>query len=351
VHNHYGTEKVYGMEQIAYTFFVGNRNEVEYIYRDIYELPNVKFVEKSNLFKSRIFSVLFRFHFSQVLNAKWAFPLKGVWYRAILKRAFHDDLATQVFVFYPGWYDKLMQRWFHTVAPEIIRIVYFRDTINCYFKAIPSMKFIDLSKEFDYVLCYNLQDVEEYGFQYAPAYFSKIPQEMLKKEMPYVSVSFIGLAKDRLAIIRSIKARLDKIGVTNRFIVVGVPKEERKEDGIEYIDKSIGYLDYLSIMNSSDCILEVVKGDTKASTLRCWEAVYYNKKLLTNWAGIEEFKYYSSLWMQKYRDENDINIDFFIRNTDVEYHYALDNSPLRLLEHIDRMVATKVVDENKHESL
>lgn len=325
-----------------YSIFVGGENDQINILRDLNELSNVKIIQKSNLFNVRILSVLFQAHYSQKLNKRINMPFKSLWYRQIIKKALHNNSEKTVFVFYPGWYEKKFIRWIQNEYPEVIRILYFRDTIKCYADAIQTMNPDNLKREFDYVLCYNPDEVQRYGITYASAYFSKLPLYLLNKNFPHYDVSFVGLAKDRLELLRNIYVKLNEYGISCRFIVAGVPKKERLNDGLEYIDKNISYINYLNVIYASDVILEILKKDTKGATLRCWEAVYYNKKLLTNWRGIEEFQFYDPSSMMYFETVDDISFDFFKSAISPEYNYAGENSPLMLLKQI-----TNLIDNNR----
>ena len=82
----------------------------------------------------------------------------------------------------------------------------------------------------------------------------------------------------------------------------------------------------------SKCILDITQVDQSALTVRPYEAVVYNKKLLTNNKSILNFKYYNSKYMQYFERVEDINWDWVIENTDVNYKYQGEFSPLNLLK-------------------
>ncbi len=75
------------------------------------------------------------------------------------------------------------------------------------------------------------------------------------------------------------------------------------------------------------CILEIVQEGQSALTMRPYEAVCYNRKLLTNNRSILDFKYYDSRFIQYYEDPADIDWDWVKDNTLVDYGYQGDFSP------------------------
>ena len=98
------------------------------------------------------------------------------------------------------------------------------------------------------------------------------------------------------------------------------------------------YTEYLSNEINSNCILEILKEDTASPTFRCWEAVYYNKKLLTNWKGIRSFAYYNPGFMRYFENENDIDVSFILDKTKPDYGYKDENSPLSFVDNVKKLV-------------
>lgn len=94
---------------------------------------------------------------------------------------------------------------------------------------------------------------------------------------------------------------------------------------------------YEKVINNileSSCILDIVKKDQLAYTVRPYEAVVYNKKLLTNNKSIFDFKYYNENYMQYFEKVEDINWDWIREDFEVNYNYQNDFSPKYLLEQL-----------------
>ena len=71
-----------------------------------------------------------------------------------------------------------------------------------------------------------------------------------------------------------------------------------------------------------------------ALTLRPYEAVVYNKKLLTNNKTILSFKYYNPRYMHYFEKIEDIDWNWVARKEKVNYEYEGDFSPIYLLQDI-----------------
>lgn len=321
-----------------FVFFVGDDTDFKYIYRDLQNINNVTLIQKDRVFDIYLLDKFFKFCFSQKVNSFINIPFKALWFNSIMKKACSMDYTKNyTFVFQSGWYNSEFVVWIKKNYPNIRLAIFFNDTISCYSKAIKNLNPELLLREFDTVFCYNPDDVAKYGFTYLPAYFSRIPDSEIPNKNEWYDIVFIGNAKDRLDLIRSIKKGLDLRNIRSCFIVGGVSKNEKKNDGIRYIDKNISYIEYLSYIKHSECILELIKGDTSGSTLRCWEAVYYNKKLITNWSGIIDFSFYDSSVMKYFYDIDSFPYEFLKKRMNIKYNYNKENSPLQYLKKLESL--------------
>ncbi len=75
---------------------------------------------------------------------------------------------------------------------------------------------------------------------------------------------------------------LNDSGVTTYFGVGRPPKDIVKEKGIHYFPYVMPYEKYLQFVINTNCIVEILQDGTTGYTLRTWEALAFNKKLLTN---------------------------------------------------------------------
>lgn len=82
------------------------------------------------------------------------------------------------------------------------------------------------------------------------------------------------------------------------------------------------------------CILDITQKGQAGLTLRPYEAVCYNRKLLTNNKAILDFEFYDPRFMQYFEKVEDIDWDWVKEDIKVDYHYNGEFSPLRLLEDI-----------------
>lgn len=319
---------------MKHIFFEGHVESGKIIMNDLIKRGNVKIIYKNRTFNSKILSKLFNIHMSQLLNRHIKLPFKKLWFKRLIDNDFSKN-DTIAFTFVAGWFDRELLSWLRKNYPYCKQILFLRDTVNFYEKVIPSLKGDTLNDVFDLVISSNPSDCTKYGFKYSPVFISKYEEENLI-EYPKSDFVFIGEAKDRLQLLHKLYEKFTTFGFKCDFYITSVKDEDRKyPDGINYAENHLKYEDYLGREVASNCIIELIKSDTQSGTLRSWEAVYYNKKLITNWKGIKDFQFYDERYMMYFEDIDDIDINFFKENRDVEYHYKGVNSPVNLLEFIE----------------
>ncbi len=156
---------------------------------------------------------------------------------------------------------------------------------------------------------------------------------------------FVGANKaGRNAFIEQIHQRCLEAGVRTDFHCIDHPSAPRKPymenpPGLEYRKREIPYEEVVSHVLSANCILEVVGKGQKVQTARYYEAVCYNKKLLTNNPTVKELSFYDPRYMKYFETADDIDFDWVKEKADIDYHYAGEFSPLHILDELDGMFA------------
>lgn len=316
-----------------FVFFLSEQREVDDYYSDLIGESNVSFILKNAVFKSRIGSFLFRFTFSQTVNSHFKVFWKRPFFKKIIKKINFPLDENLCLVLAAGWYDKKFLNWFSKHYPKVKKVCYFEDTVEFCLKTMKSINTESIKNEFDLVMCYNIGDSKKYGYTKCNSFLSK-----KDIEMPEVTsdVSFIGQAKDRQPFIEDIYKHLSKNNCKCNFRIVNGSGDV---EGIEYSNHYTVYDDFLKYELSANCMLEIIKGDTESETLRCWEAVYYNKKLITNWKGILNFKYYNPKYMQYISKPEEIDASFVKRIEKIDYNYQGDNSPKKMMTQIEELLS------------
>lgn len=173
--------------------------------------------------------------------------------------------------------------------PEIKFVVYFQDIIA-------SRKNFDLDKVktfADVLISYDKGDSRMYDMLYYPTPYS-IYEVLENPSLSCSDVYFVGLAKNRYKKILQIYEKCQEENLKCDFNILGVPKYEQVyRDQICY-NQSLSYIDNLEHVVKTKCILEIMQQGADGFTPRLWEAIVYDKHLLTNNKSIIDTQYYDS---------------------------------------------------------
>ncbi|WP_407457094.1 hypothetical protein [Fibrobacter sp.] len=189
----------------------------------------------------------------------------------------------------------------------------------------------------DNIYTFDKHDAEKYGYAYAGfMYYSK--HELANQPNPKYDVHFVGGVKGgREELINATYSFLEENGIDCDFnlMIVGGQPCKRKIDGISYF--SGGWLPYehvLSKVNDSRCILEICQQGQNGATLRYFEAVCYNKKLLTNNPNVKNFPFYNPQFVKVFDSPSEIDVNWLKEDVAVNYGYQDEFSPRHLVDFI-----------------
>lgn len=188
-----------------------------------------------------------------------------------------------------------------------------------------------LNMKFDHIFTFEPADVKKYGFEYLGfgGYYSKKDIEI--PSTPKYDLVFTGGVKGgRQETIIELYKYLEKEACNFIFDLNSIPFYEDKN--IRYHYGWIPYEDFLKTELDSNCILEIVQEGQTGPTLRYFEAICYNKKLLTNNPNIVDFPFYNSQWMKIFNSPEDIDIAWVKKKENINYRYQGEFSPTKMID-------------------
>lgn len=152
---------------------------------------------------------------------------------------------------------------------------------------------------------------------------------------------FCGNNKGRIDFMISLANKLRENGLTIHLDIrpEGFNIPEENIDQFFIIDDQ-HVLDYSEVVErtcKANCILDLVQKGQKGVSLRFYEAVVYNKKLLTNNPTIYEFPYYDARYMKYFDKIEDVDFAWLQNNMEVNFGYKNEFSIKRLLLDMDSM--------------
>lgn len=145
---------------------------------------------------------------------------------------------------------------------------------------------------------------------------------------------FIGLNKGRLEKLLKVYEEVTKRKGICEFYINKVKRSNQKyADSIHYNER-MTYLEVLESLQKTNCLIELLQEGQHGMTLRAFEAICYNKKLITNNKDVINLPFYDERYIQIINDIDDIDYDFIFDKTIVNYGYKDEFSPKYLLQSI-----------------
>jgi len=178
--------------------------------------------------------------------------------------------------------------------------------------------------EFDIVTTFDEQDAAQYSMLHFTDPYAKrnvIPDDNIQK----CDVFFIGADKGRGKLLNEIQKLFLNNNINSNLRVVGLPSELEME-GLYCQKEYMCYEQTIKNVLNSNCLLEVLCEGQHSSSLRYYEAVVYNKKLLTNNANIVNMSYYNPDYIKVFQKVSDIDVNWIKDDRDVNYNYNGDFS-------------------------
>lgn len=300
------------------------------IFNDFYldERAIVWLARKDSRFK--IVNFAQRVHFNRALNNIIDLPFKRIWCNSLKNIKWETDVEYFLFFLNTSIYPIKPEDLIELKKKYNIKLVMFIwdkwDSIDC--KEVK--KYLSEIK-FDYVLTFDLQDAQRNGFIYANLPYSVLSD--LNCIVEY-DLYMAGSDKGRLGEILQIYEQAKSHNITEKFRIVKVKLSNQKYKNEIIYNKYITYRALVEESVKSNCILEVMNAGQSGPTLRYYEAVCYNKKLLTNNKNVVNFPFYNPDYIHVYEKPEDIDWNWVKERITIDYHYDGRFSPTRFIDKI-----------------
>lgn len=304
---------------------VGKMNSALQI-SDLYHLDNHILLEK-----------IFRIHFGFKLNSECNIPLKHVWdRRCVLNQLLIDEKQDYYLIFVNDVIRKFSDKYLKKLnsMKNVHTYVLLLDSyayIQSYFR-----RCLDKVRP-EHVYSFQNSDCVKHGYRYVNTLYSKVDENTLTYGTK-ADIYFVGAEKDRMVDIYNLYKMFSSFGYKCNFIVIIKPsklsKYKIKYSGINFKTKRVNYLDILTDIKSSKCILELCQSGQDGLTMRFYEAIFYNKYLITNNASAQEHKLFNNNYMYVFDTMEDIENSILDISRKVDYYYQNEMSPVHLVNEI-----------------
>lgn len=143
------------------------------------------------------------------------------------------------------------------------------------------------------VISFDMGDCKRYGLQFngqVVPYFGDEKYSLVNKE----SCFFCGLDKGRIPILKKLESIFDANKITYKYLIAPDAHKEYRDDDQKYLNLS-AHIPYQQLVREIRChkvIVDIVQGEQDGITWRPVEAIFYEKKLITNFQHIKEYDFY-----------------------------------------------------------
>ena len=199
-------------------------------------------------------------------------PFINLLFSSNWKKIIKEKKANAIIMFDNG-FSEMVPKYIKNKNKEIKTILWFWNPINEL-----SKKYLHC-KDLDEIWSFDLEEVKKFNMKYNTQFFTKKIKKHKKKICN--EILYLGNAKNIKEEILSLKNKVEELGLQTNFIII-----EDKKDYMSY-DK------YLELLSESNCILDYNEKGQSGLTLRPMEALFLEKKLITNNKDIKNYDFYN----------------------------------------------------------
>lgn len=268
---------------------------------------------------NKMSSKIARYYFSNTLNRNIDLPFKKLWYPSIYRHLELNEDEEQYLIIY----DKNMlgnnRKFLRAVRKTFpkLKLIYTFTNIEKYSGARINHFTDELSSYYDVVLAFDRLDSEKYGFEYSPLVYNANKKYMNSNVDS--DVFYVGTAKDRLKMLISVFDKLMSMGIKCDFSIAEVNEDEIDNSKEITFNSRKSYSDVLDHISRTNCLLDVIQGNSTGLTIKTCEAICYDKKLITTNVHVKDYPFYDERYILVINNADDITKEFFTQNTDVKY--------------------------------
>lgn len=282
---------------------------------------------------NRFLKFLKRAHFSYRLNKVIRLPFKSIWGYTLKDIDWNDD--TRYYIIAVGFAPMDIEYLKRIRREHNVRYILFTQDAWDDLNYAENNRYYEEKLHFDLIITLDNTDADKYGFLYSDHHYSMLTDN--KSEKTDYDLYFIGINKGRYNKLLNIFQYLDAHGVSTCYRIADVPASEQEyQDKIVYTSyrDRVSYPDVVKGIKAANCILEVLIDVQTGASLRYYEAVCYNKKLLTNNKNVVNLPFYDPDYIHIFEKTEDIDWEWVKKRVPVDYHYDGRFSPTHLIDQI-----------------
>ena len=186
-----------------------------------------------------------------------------------------------------------------------------------------------ISKTLGRVYSFDQGDCKKYNIRYNTQFYSFPDTQNTKSGDAVYDIFFIGKDKGRYDLIYRLANYLDESGITYSFKVFSDSEKKFERKDLITTDY-LNYHDICRLICQSNAVLDIVQDGQEGLTLRAMEALFYDKKIVTNNTHYIDLPFYSSESIYFLEDGLE-GLKDFIEAPEVKYdetikdYYSIEN--------------------------
>lgn len=291
-------------------------------YKDVVETSDVY------LIKNKLLWILNKVHIRMKTN-----KLKRIWNRYCILEGYKRIHATKVVVFTNVSIRKICLSYLWELKERNDYKFILVSVDSSVVKGLSPIPYIK-KFPFDLVYSFDKKDCDAYGMRYTTFLYSKVDD--ITPSSNKSDLFFIGRSNDRDKMVCEIAKKAENNDLECNFNILNKSRKQQiKTKGIKYISKLIPYKDVLPQILSSKCLLDLVRKGQEGMTMRVFEAIFYNKPLITNNENVKSLRYYDPQYMQVISCVDDIDFDLIKNSGTIDYGYSGEYSPRNFIAQIE----------------
>lgn len=298
---------------------LGNGNDwCEKSLNDFSYMNNVKIINSKYLCEIKgITKYLAKIHFSYRINKIIKLPFKFLWFKKIKNNISRTNIEDLIIIIYDRSLFANNVKFLNYLRKEFknCKLVYmFTNIVNI--SGAGDNNFVYRLNEFyDVVYAFDPADAKKYNFKYSPLIYSynKLDVESENK------VFYVGKAKDRYPMLINVFEKLKNLNIKRKFYIFEVKSDEQKYTDEIIYNQYISYNECLKNIQGSECLLDIIQGNSEGFTIKVCEAVFYDKLLITTNKNIKNLPFYDEKYICVIESADDLCEDFFENAGQVKY--------------------------------
>lgn len=205
-----------------------------------------------------------------------------------------------------------------------------------------SDKMNSYKKYFDRIFSFNPPDVKKYKFVFLTnCFFNTLFENKVSVNNTYKEIYYLGMwSPDRDKSIDNLNQFLNNSSYKlNAYFNIASYRNRKNYDGIEFHTQVLDYEDYIKKILKKDVIIDLVYQNHKGLSFRFFEALYFNKKIITNNYDVENYDFYNpnNIYICDFKNFNGLNdflsSDYEMVDENILHKYSFSNWFKTILDH------------------